>query len=332
MATRLPAVGSSVPLLLTDWYRHRVLLVARNGSLYTAAGCGVAGFAGDGGDARTAQLQYPTALAAAVSDEGDAVRLPVARFWIVDTNNHVVRFVGRNGIILTAVGNASAGNGFAGDGGPATSALLQSPSSVAVWADKEVGAPELWVADAGNRVVRHVDAHGIIRTLFGAGRTSAGQPYDADGNVLLGSLSGLSVVRNATSERVRVYVADPTHHRVLLWTLDNNFTLIAGNRTSGGYSGDGGPAAQASLNYPGALFAWPNATTGADEVWICDTQNYRVRAVDSATRSIRTVIGTGAFGYYGHGTPATESTINYAGQLAVLHAAADDPRAPAFHM
>ena len=101
-----------------------------------------AGFAGDGGAATSAQLNGP--LAVIVDPSGNV--------FIADTANNVIREVAAaTSVITTVVGNHALGAGFSGDGGPALSAQLHSPSSIAI---DSLGAID--IADTGNNRIRNV--------------------------------------------------------------------------------------------------------------------------------------------------------------------------------
>src|SRR5262249_35127669 len=119
-------------------------------TLATVAGNGPNRYAGDGGPATAAHLQNPLGTAT------DAAR----NLYIADTANNVVRKVSKNGVITTVAGNGTAGHH--GDGGRATAAELDSPSSVAV-----DDAGNVYIADTGNDVIRKVSPVGIITTVAG---------------------------------------------------------------------------------------------------------------------------------------------------------------------
>ena len=148
-------------LLITDTFNERVRVVAAStgtfygqamtaGHIYTVAGDGTLGFAGDGGLATSAELQFPGYLA--VDAAGNVL--------LSDTSNNRVRVVAATtgtfyGTAMTA-GHiyAIAGNGtpgFSGDGGPATKAGLNGPNGVAVNT-----AGDLLIADSDNNRVREV--------------------------------------------------------------------------------------------------------------------------------------------------------------------------------
>jgi len=141
------AVDSAGNVYIADTNNNRVRKLS-NGVITTVAGNGTAGLSGDGGPAALAQLNFPTGLAV------DAA----GNLYISDGDR--VRKIS-NGVITTVAGSLA--TGFAGDGGPATSALLHSPSGIAL-----DSAGNLYIADAGNRRVRKVSG-GIITTVAGDG-------------------------------------------------------------------------------------------------------------------------------------------------------------------
>jgi uncharacterized protein (TIGR03437 family) len=128
-----------------------------SGIISTFAGQGGAGFGGDGGPAARAQFSNPSGLA--FDSAGN--------LYIADTTNNRIRMIATNGIISTAAGSSS--NGYAGDGGAAAKARLNSPKGVAVDA-----AGNLFIADTFNNRIRVVAPYGTIYTVAGAGATSAG--------------------------------------------------------------------------------------------------------------------------------------------------------------
>src|SRR6202042_2932078 len=107
------------------------------GTITTVAGDGYAEFSGDGGPATLASLFDPNAVAV------DAV----GNLYIAETYNRVREVSG--GTISTIAGNGN--QGFSGDGGPATSAMLNVPQGVAV-----DSAGSVYIADSNNNRVREV--------------------------------------------------------------------------------------------------------------------------------------------------------------------------------
>jgi hypothetical protein len=120
------------------------------------------GFSGDGGPATSALLNEPYSVA--VDGSGN--------LFIADTINNRIRKVSASGVITTVAGSGAfgfvgfAGTGsFSGDGGPATSALLDEPYGIAV-----DGSGNLFIADSQNNGIREVSANGVITTVAGSGK------------------------------------------------------------------------------------------------------------------------------------------------------------------
>ena len=97
-------------------------------TIATSAGSGGYGFSGDNGPAGSAALYQPGGVA--VDSSGT--------IYIADTNNNRIRKVS-NGVITTIAGNGT--NGFSGDGGPATSAMLSGPNGIAVDSAGNITSP-----------------------------------------------------------------------------------------------------------------------------------------------------------------------------------------------
>src|SRR5262249_14101953 len=140
------AIDPDGNLYIADTGNNRVRFVNAAGMIYTVAGNGNAAFFGDGSLAYNASLHGPQSVAVDGRYNLD----------IADTLDHRVRKVGLDGIIDTVVGR---GQGFGGDGGPATLALLNLPSSITLDA-----AGNLFIADGGNNRIRKVSTLGTITT------------------------------------------------------------------------------------------------------------------------------------------------------------------------
>jgi len=130
----------------TDNPTYTVFKVDRSGALTRFAGTGSRGFSGDGGPATAASVGCIYGLALDAS----------GNLYLADPCNQRVRKVdASSGIITTVAGNGSFA--FLGDNGPATSASLGSPYSVAVDA-----AGNLFIADLGNYRIRRVDTGPLL--------------------------------------------------------------------------------------------------------------------------------------------------------------------------
>ncbi|HEY4086864.1 MAG TPA: hypothetical protein VGM43_13045 [Bryobacteraceae bacterium] len=260
-------------LYITD--RQRIRKV-HNGVITTVAGNGVAGFAGDGGPATSAELNNPEGVA--VDSAGN--------LYIADTSGNRIRMVS-NGVISTVAGGAglSPNNG---DGGPATSAYLSSPSSVAI-----DSAGDLLIADFDHNEIRKVSG-GVISTFAGTGLAGVSGDNIPANTARLTGVASLTVAPSGD-----VYFADIGSNRIR--KISNGIiTTVAGNGTAG-FSGDNGSAVNASLNEPCAV-----AVDSAGNLYIIDRGNIRIRKVDTAG-VITTIAGQGTNGFSGDGGPALDA-------------------------
>jgi trimeric autotransporter adhesin len=295
------------------------------GDIYTVAGDGTFGFAGDGGPATSAELANPAGVA--VDAAGNLV--------IADVQNQRVRVVAvasgtfygqamTAGDIYTVAGDGTAG--FAGDGGPATSAELADPAGVAVDA-----AGNLLIADPGNGRVRVVAA--TSGTFYGQAMT-AGDIYTVAGNgtFSISGIGGLAVNAelgiNGVQGQVTVdggnYVF--TYDSMAWFICETSGTYFGQAMTAGdiytvagdgtkGFSGDAGPATAAELNQPYGV-----AVDAAGNLVFSDSGNNRVRVVAAASGTfygqamsagdIYTVAGDGTKGFSGDGSPATAAELD----------------------
>jgi sugar lactone lactonase YvrE len=283
------AVDGQGNVYIADTRNLRVRKVSLDGRITTIAGNGRYGSSGDGGPATSAQLYYPVWLA--VDGQGNVY---IADARDEDLITHV-RKVSPGGTITTFAGTGA--RGFSGDGGPATSAQLESPGGLAV--DRK---GNVYIAD-GSRV-RKVDPGGTITTFAGTGRWG----FSGDGgpatSAQLKSPKGVAV-----DGKGNVYIADSNNLRVRKVDPGGTITTFAGTG-SRGFSGDGGPATSAQLNYP-----WGLAVDGKGNVYIADGSS-RVRKV-SVGGTITTFAGTGIRGSSGDGGLATSAQLNYPSGLAV---------------
>ncbi len=247
------------------------------GVISTAIGNGTADFGGDGGPATSASLNL--AWAVVVDNEGN--------IFVSDMQNHRIRKVDAEGTITTVAGNGIAS--FGGDGGPATSAQLNTPTGLAL-----DNAGNLYIADSFNGRVRRVDLNGRITTVAGGGELSDEEGILAT-DAYLGTVYGVAV-----DDAGSLYLT--SDQRVRKVDASGMITTIAGKMTSG-YGGDGGPAVDATLYAPNCL-----AVDDAGSVYICDAYNYRVRKID-AGGTITTVAGNGTGGNTGDGGLATNAEI-----------------------
>ena len=209
------------------------------------------------------------------------------------------------GTIITVAGTPSI-RGSDGDGDAATRAHLDYPFDMVVAGD---GA--LYVADTYNHRIRQVDpVTGNISTLAGQGVAGfSGDDGPAD-QARLNFPHGLAL---DPTER-HLYLADTSNHRVRMIDLDlGTIHTVAGSGAKGlEPNGDGGPAPEASLEYPFDIAFGPDGA-----LFIADTYRHRIRQVDLESSIIRTVVGTGAAGYGGDGGTGIHASVRYPYAIAV---------------
>lgn len=184
-----------------------------------------------------------------------------------------IRKVAPSGIISTVAGVPN-DSGFSGDGGPATDARFQSPRGI--FGD---GSGNLFITDAGNHRIRKVDSFGIITTVAGNGT----QGFSGDGGsateASLKLLDGSDSFESASPVGVFVdrvgnlFISDVGNNRIRKVTPSGIITTVAGNGTAD-FSGDGGPATEASLWAPRGVTA-----DGLGNIFIADTGNNVIRKV-----------------------------------------------------
>jgi sugar lactone lactonase YvrE len=305
----------------------------KTGLIQTIAGTGESGWSGDGALAYAARLNEPKGLT--IDVEGN--------LFIADSENHVVRKIdiqtqciktvagaiqkiesGANTVSSVPVAEGVDGDPFAesgtvnlqavtqqpdlsgtvryvatgttpasrfsGDGGPADLALLNFPTAVVI--DRR---GHLYIADTLNHRVRRVDAEtGVITTVAGLGRPR----FSGDGRLAVEA--GLSEpAALALSDEGVLYVADQSNNRIRAVDLATGVIRTVAGTGTAGYNGDGVAATESDLAGPSGLALASDGT-----LFIADSFNGRIRAVDPVTGVIRTVVGDGGeYRYQGPDEP-----------------------------
>lgn len=260
-------------LFIADRSNHRIRKVATNGFITTVAGNGTGGSSNDGGMATNALLYYPGGIAVDSAEN----------LFIADLNNRIRR-VDTNGIITTVAGNGS--NGYSGDGGAATNAMLGYPYNVTV-----DGAGNLFFADYNNNRVRKVDTNGIITTVAGNGTNG----YSGDSGAATNAMLGLPY-DVAVDTAGNLFIADYSNNRIRRVDTNGLITTVAGNGNYS-YSGDGSAATNAGLGNPRGV-----TVDGAGNLFLTDISANRIRRVD--TNGIITTVAGGGLNNPGDGGPA----------------------------
>jgi len=203
--------------------------------------------------------------------------------------------------ISTIAGNG--GQGYSGDGGPATAARLLFPGAVAV-----DGSGNLFIADSGGYRVRKVTPAGIITTVAGTGISG----FSGDGGpATAAQLAG--PFRVAVDGSGNLFIADLDANfngRIRKVTAAGIISTVAGNGTSG-FSGDGGQATAAQLWHPCGITVDGSGNLFIAEGWgsaFAVRDHSRIRKVTPAG-IISTVAGVGTYGFSGDGGPATSAQL-----------------------
>ncbi|MBI5479493.1 MAG: hypothetical protein HY906_11585, partial [Deltaproteobacteria bacterium] len=334
-------------------YSHYVGRLSPDGSTWTNLGGSCQrGFGGDGGPATSAQLAYPTDIAA----------LTDGSYVIADLDNCVVRRIA-SGTISTVAG-VHGSCGASGDGGPATSATLQ-PIGVVAANDGSVLVAE-W---SMNNRVRRFWLGGNISTVAGTGSAGSGGDGGPATSATLYAPFGM-----AQSVAGQVYIAEYAGHRIRRFTIGGTIETIAGNGFTD-YCGDLGSAGPGTWDYsatnaaisaplsvavlPDGSVVWSeyqnhvvrimlpdgtidtlagNGTPGFADgvgsaaqfrypafvaaapgggVLVSDYANQRLRRIDVATRAVTTVAGTGATGLAPEGAIAATAPLSNPNGIAV---------------
>ena len=276
------AVDSGGNLYISQSTGNRVRKVS-GGVITNFAGTGEDNYTGDNGPATSATMSGPAGLAADVA----------GNLFVADTRNNRIRKIS-GGIITTVAGNG--GTGYSGDGGPATSAMLYHPRSIAI-----DSAGNLYISDEWNARIRKVSG-GIITTVAGNG--AAG--FSGDGGsataAQMDSPRGI-----ALDHAGNLYIADYPNFRIRK-VSGGTINTVAGNGVPC-YRGDNGPATSAQVYYPRGV-----AVDSAGNVHIADEYNSRIRKISNGV--ITTVVGTGVAGYGGDNGPATQAQLNFPHDVA----------------
>jgi hypothetical protein len=221
----------------------------------------------------------------------------MGNLYIADAQNNRVRRVGAaDGVATTIAGNGVAG--YSGDGGLATAGSLNVPVGLAV-----DNSSNLYIADAGNNVVRKVTPAGTITTIAGDGT----EGFSGDGGPA--TAASLTAPAGVTVDSGgNIYISDPGN-RIRKVTPAGIITTVAGTGIAG-FSGDGGPAIAASIRGPVGV-----AVDSLGNLYIADYANKRIRKV-SPDAVMSTIAGVGG-STFGDGGPATAALLNSPAGMAI---------------
>jgi streptogramin lyase len=276
--------GPDGALYIAEVANHRIRrLDLRTNKLTTVAGCGVAGYAGDGGPATKAKLNEPY-----------EVRFDkFGNMFFVEMKNHIIRRVdSQTGKVSTIAGTGQPG--YSGDGGPALKAKMKNPHSIALDEDGNI-----FVADIGNHRIRRIDMRtGVIESIAGNGeRKMPHEDQQARDTPILGP-------RALFIEGSTMWIALREGHSVWQLNLKQGNLLHVAGTGERGYGGDGGLACDATFDGPKGIAVGPQG-----HIYVVDTENQAIRKIDTMTESISTIAGNGQLGSTGDGGSATEAQL-----------------------
>lgn len=339
------AVDGAGNLYIGDEPNGRIRKVGTDGRITTIAGTGAIGYSGDGGPAIDAQFNAPDGIAV---DRAGNVYL--GDMW---DNHRVRRIDAATGIVRTIAGTGQ--RGFSGDGGPATQAQLNHPTSVALDAQGNV-----YFVDLGNQRVRRIDTAGTIRTIAGNG--TAG--FSGDGGPATQAALNMDFIFGtvAVDSRGNVFVADLRNQRIRRIDPGGTITTVAGGGNAAPTQGSPATSANTIFNSvaidmqdrlvftdptriwrlePGGTLSkvagtgtsalTPDGVRAVDaaiipleiavgpngDIFFSEKVAGRVRRIDAATGILTTAAGVGPATVGDNGSPAIAASFNDVGFIAL---------------
>ncbi len=251
----------------------------------TIAGNGKAGYTGDGGPAGKAQAANPYGL----------VIGPDGALYFCEVDNHVIRRLDlKSGTISTAAGSGKPG--YAGDGGPATAALLNQPYEIRF--DR---AGNMFFVEMQNHLIRRVDAKTkTISTVAGTGQPG----FAGDGGPAV-KAQFRQPHSIAFDREGRLYVCDIGNHRIRRIDLKSGTIETFAGTGERKPTPDGAPVAGTPLNGPRTM-----DFDRRGDMYLALREGNAVYRIDMQKQVIHHLAGTGEKGYSGDGGPARQAVLN----------------------
>ena len=278
------ALDGAGNLYFSDTFNHCIRRVdAKTKAISTVAGNGKKGYAGDGGPAADAMLNEPYGVE--VDRDGN--------LYIVDRLNYCIRRVSKDGKIDTIAGTGK--SGYSGDGGPGKQAMFKEPNGLCL--DTK---GKLYIADVADQRVRVLDlTSGKIDTICGDGK----KQQTGDGGLYKqASLLGPRAVAIGPDGNLHICEREGNAIRKVDFK-SGKIERVAGTGKKG-YTGDGGPALEATFNGPKEI-----DVDKEGNVFVVDTENQAIRRIDAKSGKVSTVAGSGKLGNTGDGGPATKAAL-----------------------
>ena len=274
------AADATGNLYVADANNNSIRKLSLAGAVTTLAGTTGAQGATDGA-ASSATFNAPGGVAA----DG------AGNVFVADTYNQTIRKITPQGVVSTLAGSAGVAGSADGTGTAASFRLVRlpfpSPTSLALPVGRGAvstdAAGNVYVADAGNHIIRKITSTGVVTTLAGGAEIAGG----VDGTGAAARFSNPNGV--ATDSAGNLYVADSGNNTIRKITSAGVVTTIAG--TAGVVGSADGTGAAASFNNPQSI-----ALDGAGNVYVADTGNNAIRKITPAG-VVSTVVGkAGAVG------------------------------------
>ncbi len=287
--------------VIADWNNHKLRMLEDDGTLTTIMGTDFLGdgdpemadLTEEGADGTTVNLNHPT----------DQIYLPDGRLLSASWHTHKMRdWVPETGKVHVLLGSAA---GFAGDNYEADDdALLNQPKDVLM-----DSSGDIWILDMRNEMIRKWTTDGTICTIVGNGEKG----FCGDGGP--GRDACLNFPKNAnpepggaiamSSDESLLYIADTENNRIRVYDIDADVIMTLAGTGDAGYSGDGGDALAATLNFPTELHLLDD-----DTLLVVDSNNHAIRSIDLASNTIDTWAGTGVAGFSGDGGDPKDAQLN----------------------
>jgi sugar lactone lactonase YvrE len=308
---------------IADWNNHRVIRFEADDRLHVVVG---AELPGDGPlDGSRADWNEPGAPGdtVAINHPTDVAFDPLSGlvYMAIWHNHKVRRYDPATDLVYVECGR---GQGFAGDGLPVDGdTRMRFPSAVTFGPDGT-----LYVVDGGNDRIRSITPDGVIDTFAGDGLKG----FNGDGLDRLATRFSFPLGTSEDSDvggalelgpDGNLYVADYQNHRIRMIDMTSGVvTTVAGTYLpptdltafppeAGAFSGDGGAAIDAELNFPRDIAFAPDGN-----LYLSDRSNDRIRMVDMTTGTITTVVGTGVRGFSGDTGSAAAAELNQPAGIA----------------
>lgn len=278
-----------------------------SGVICAWAGTGDAAYDGGGRHRLNSYFYYPM----------DVEFSPHGRPVIADWNNHKLRLVEEDDTLTTIMGTDFLGDGppdlgdLTAPGADGTTVNLNHPTDHEYYSNGV-----LLSASWHTHKLRTWDpATGLVMVVLGSSPGFAGEDDAPASEAKLNQPKAVTI-----DSQGNAYFVDMRNERVRLLTYQETVRTIAGNGEKD-YCGDGGPATEACLNFPKSENPEPGGSVAlsADErtLYIADTENHVLRAVDLDTGLISTVVGTGTAGFAGDGGPGLSAQLSFPRDIEV---------------